>query len=319
MGEPSNRRELGRSGLMVPPLTFGGNVLGWTADQETSFRLLDACVEAGLNAIDTADVYSAFAPGMKGGESETVIGAWLKARGNRDKVLIFTKVGLKFEGKMGGLTRQSIETGIEGSLRRLGVDYVDLYMAHHDDPNTPLEETMEALAAVVTAGKARVIGASNYAPDRLRETLRISHERGWARFESLQTLYNLVERPAFESGLAEVCREEGLGVMTYFSLARGFLTGKYRKMEDKGKSPRGEKAADYLHGKGLAVLEVLDRIAAELDSNPAQISLAWLMAKPLVTTAVASATKIEQLHDLIAATEIALPAWAVAQLDEVSG
>jgi len=311
-------RKFGRSGLMVPKLTFGGNVLGWTADRETSFRLLDACVDAGLNAIDTADAYSSFAPGMKGGESETVIGEWLQSRGNRDKILIFTKVGLKFSNTPGGLSRQSIERGIEGSLKRLQTDQVDLYMAHRDDPATPQEETMEAFAGLVAAGKVRAVGASNYAPERLVSALEVSRSHGWPRFESLQTHYNLVERPAFEGPLESICRDEGLGVMAYFSLARGFLTGKYRSLADKSKSPRGEGASQYLNAKGFAVLAALDRIASELDSNPAQISLAWLMAKPSITTAIASATKLEQLHDLIAATQIALPSWAMMQLDEAS-
>ena len=311
-------RPLGNSGLMVPTLTFGGNVLGWTADRDMSFSLLDACLDAGLNAIDTANVYSAFAPGMKGGESETLIGEWLHARGNRDQVLIFTKVGLPFGDTEAGLSRRLIELEIEASLKRLQTDHVDLYMAHRDDPAAPQEETMEAFAALVASGKVRAIGASNYTAERLGSALEVSKSHGWPRFESLQTLYNLVERPAFEGPLADLCRAEGLGVMTYFSLARGFLTGKYRTAADRSKSPRGEGASAYLNTKGLAVLDTLDRLAGELDSNPAQISLAWLMEKPGITTVIASATKPEQLHDLIGATRLALPAWAVAQLDEVS-
>jgi aryl-alcohol dehydrogenase-like predicted oxidoreductase len=311
-------RKFGRSGLMVPKLTFGGNVLGWTANREMSFRLLDACLDAGLNAIDTADAYSSFAPGMKGGESETIIGEWLHARGNRDQVLIFTKVGLKFSDTPGGLSRQSIERGIEGSLKRLQTDHVDLYMAHRDDPATPQEETMAAFADLVAAGKVRAAGASNFAPERLSSALEVSRTHGWPRFESLQTHYNLVERPAFEGPLETLCHTEGLGVMAYFSLARGFLTGKYRSAADRSKSPRGDAASQYLNAKGLAVLAALDRISSELHSNPTQISLAWLMAKPNVTTAIASATKPEQLHDLIAATQITLPSWAMAELERAS-
>jgi len=318
MEHSSQLRPLGGSGLTVPKLTFGGNVLGWTADRAMSFRLLDSCLDAGLYAIDTADAYASFAPGMQGGESETVIGEWLHERGNRDRVLIFSKVGLKFGNAIGGLSRGSIEAGIEGSLRRLQSDHIDLYMAHRDD-GSPQDETLEAFAALVASGKVRAIGASNYTPDRLASALAVSRSHAWPRFESLQTLYNLVERPAFEGPLASLCASEGLGVMAYFSLARGFLTGKYRSAADKSKSPRGAQATDYLHSKGLAVLAVLDRLAAELDSNPAQISLAWLMEKPGVTTAIASATKPEQLYDLIRATQITLPTWAIAQLDEVSG
>jgi hypothetical protein len=283
-----------------------------------SFRLLDACLAAGLNAIDTADAYSVFAPGQKGGESETVIGEWLKARGNRDQVLILTKVGLPFGDTPAGLAPAKIAQSVEDSLRRLQTDHIDLYMAHRDDPNTPQEETLAAFGKLIAAGKVRAIGASNFTPERLQSALDLSDGHDLPRYESLQTLYNLVERQAFVGPLEACCRTNQIGMMAFFGLARGFLTGKYRTAADQSISPRGASAIGYLHGKGLAVLDVLDRIAAELDSNPAQISLAWLMAKPSVTTAIASATKPEQLFDLIRATELELPAWAMAQLDEVS-
>jgi len=311
-------RPLGRSGLMVPKLTFGGNVLGWTADREMSFRLLDACLDAGLNAIDTANMYSVFAPGNQGGESETVIGEWLQARGNRNRVLIFTKVGLGFGDTPAGLAKSTIERGIEDSLRRLQTDHVDLYMAHQDDASVPLEESLEAFASLVATGKVRAIGASNFTAERLESAIEVSEAHQWPRYESLQTLYNLMDRVGFEAQLAGLCQTGQLGVMSYSSLASGFLTGKYRAAGDQSKSPRGGRALGYLHSRGIAVLETLDRIAAELDSNPTQISLAWLMAKPAITTAVASATNPEQLYDLIGATRLHLPAWAMTQLDEVS-
>jgi aryl-alcohol dehydrogenase-like predicted oxidoreductase len=312
-------RPLGHSGLMVPKLTFGGNVLGWTADRAMSFRLLDACLDAGLNAIDTADAYSFWVPGGKGGESETIIGEWLKARGNRDRVLIFTKVGHKFGDMPGGLSPQTIERGVEASLKRLGIDCIDLYMAHYDDPATPQDEAMGAFAALVKAGKVRALGASNFTAERLASAQKASAELGLPRFESLQTHYNLMERPAFEGALEDFCTASHLGVMSYFSLARGFLSGKYRAAADSGQSPRGGSVLDYLgSAKGQAVLKALDRVAAELDSNPAQISLAWLMARPSVTTAIASATKPEQLVDLIKSTQLVLPAWAIEQLNAAS-
>lgn len=311
-------RPLGHSGLELPKLTFGGNVLGWTADRDTSFKLLDACLDAGLNAIDTADCYSTWAPGHKGGESETILGDWLTARGNRDKILVLTKVGLPHDSFSGGLKRDYIIAGVERSLARLRTDHIDLYMAHRDDTATPLEETQEAFASLVRAGKVRAIGASNFSAARLQAALDVGKAHGGPRYESLQTHYNLVERPLFETDLEPLCLAQGLGVMAYFGLARGFLSGKYRSPEDAGKSPRGTQAVQYLNPKGMAVLETLDRIAAELDSNPAQIALAWLMARPSVTTAIASATSTEQLFDLIRAVQLELPQWAVAQLDRAS-
>lgn len=311
-------RALGRSGLKVPPVVFGGNVFGWTADEAASFRLLDACVDAGLNAIDTADVYSAWAPGNKGGESETVIGNWLKRRGGRQDVLILTKVGMEIPGRGKGLSAAWIADAVEDSLRRLGTDVIDLYQAHRDDPSVPLEETLGAFARLIEQGKVRAIGASNYTAPRLREALATSARLGLPRFESLQPHYNLMER-GIEAELVPLCREQGLGVIPYYSLASGFLTGKYRGVADAAKSVRGKGVADkYLNTKGEAVLAALDAAAGRLKATPAQVALAWLIAKPGITAPIASATSVEQLADLARAAVLRLDAEAMAALDAAS-
>jgi aryl-alcohol dehydrogenase-like predicted oxidoreductase len=311
-------RALGRSGLRIPPLVFGGNVFGWTADEAASHRLLDACVEAGLNAIDTADVYSAWAPGHQGGESEAVIGAWLKQRGRRDDVLILTKVGMEIPGRGKGLSAAWIATAVEDSLRRLGIETIDLYQAHRDDPTVPLEETLGAFARLIEQGKVRAIGASNYTAPRLREALETSTRLGLPRFESLQPHYNLMER-GIEADLLPLCREEGVGVIPYYSLASGFLTGKYRSAADAGKSVRGQGIAQkYLNPKGMAVLAALDAAAARLQATPAEVALAWMIAKPGITAPIASATSLDQLGDLARAAALRLDAEAIQALDAAS-
>ena len=313
------RRRLGNSGLEVAPLAFGGNVFGWTADEATSFALLDGFVAGGGNLIDTADAYSIWVPGHKGGESETVIGNWLKKRGGRDRVIIATKAGWDIGAGGKGLSKAHINKSIELSLRRLKTDYVDLYQAHRDDPDAPLEETMDAFAGLVAQGKVRAIGASNYGAPRLAQALAVSDRSGLPRFQSLQPLYNLVERAAFESELEPLCLKEGLGVIPYYSLASGFLTGKYRSEKDLGKSPRGGGVKKYLNERGLRVLTALDEIAARLKATQAQVALAWLMARPSVTAPIASATSAAQLQELLGAMTLKLDRDAIGQLNRASG
>jgi aryl-alcohol dehydrogenase-like predicted oxidoreductase len=312
------RRPLGTSGIDLPPLMFGGNVFGWTADKGTSFALLDALVDAGFNAIDTADVYSRWAPGHRGGESETVIGEWLAARGGRERVIIATKVGMDMGDGNAGLSRAWITRAVDDSLRRLQTDYIDLYQAHRDDENTPLDETLEAFAALIQAGKVRAIGASNYSAPRLREALDVSARLGVPRYESLQPHYNLVERAIFEDALEPLCLAEGLGVINYFALAAGFLTGKYRSEVDLAKSPRGAGVAKYLDDRGRRILAALDAAAAATGATPGQVAIAWLIARPSVTAPIASATSIEQLHDLLGAARLQLDDATIAALDQAS-
>lgn len=312
------RHRLGRSDLSIAPIVFGGNVFGWSADETTSFALLDAFVASGFNAIDTADVYSHWVPGNKGGESETIVGRWLKARGRRDDVLIFTKVG----GDMGSgasLKGDYVLRAAEDSLRRLQTDHIDLYQTHFDDPATAPDETLAAYAKLVEQGKVRVIGASNGSPDRLRESLAVSRKLGIPRYETLQPAYNLYERTGFERDYAPLCVEEGLGVIPYYALARGFLTGKYRSAADMGKSKaRGEGMAKFLNPRGLRILDALGLVARRHDATPAQIALAWLLARPGVTAPIASATTLPQLAELLKAPHIRLSGEDVAALDEAS-
>jgi aryl-alcohol dehydrogenase-like predicted oxidoreductase len=312
------KHKLGRSNIALPPVMFGGNVFGWTADEATSFKLLDACMDAGLNAIDTADVYSVWARGHQGGESEIVIGNWLKKRGKRDDVIIATKVGAQMGSGDKGLSRAWIMKEVDASLKRLQTDVIDLYQAHRDDPETPQEETMQAFADLVKAGKVRVLGASNFTADRLKSALEVSKAHNWPRYESLQPHYNLVERPAYEAELEPVCKAEQIGVINYYALAAGFLTGKYRSEADLGKSPRGGGVKKYLNGRGFAVLKALDQIAASHKATPAQVALAWLIARPSVTAPIASATSVDQLHDIIKASQLKLSAPEIAALDAAS-
>ena len=311
-------RTLGRSGLEVGPLAFGGNVFGWTVDEPTSFRLLDAFVAAGFNLIDTADVYSRWAPGNQGGESETILGNWLKQGGKRDRVVLATKVGMEMGPGKKGLSAAYIMRAVEDSLSRLQTDRIDLYQSHKDDPETPLEETLGAFGELIRQGKVRAIGASNYSAERLAEALRVSKENGLPAYQCLQPHYNLCERAGFEEALEPLCREAGLGVIPYYSLASGFLTGKYRSEADLAKSARGQGVKKYLNDRGLRILAALDEVAGRYASTPARVAIAWLLARPGVTAPIASATSVEQLDDLIEATRLELDGPAVELLDEAS-
>ncbi|MFO1172984.1 MAG: aldo/keto reductase [Hyphomicrobiaceae bacterium] len=312
-------RPLGRSGLKIAPLVFGGNVFGWSADEATSQALLDAFVDAGFNAIDTADVYSRWVSGHKGGESESVIGRWLKRRGGRDKVAILTKVGMEMAPDATGLSKAHILKSVEASLKRLGTEYIDLYQAHKDDPATPLDETLGAFESLIQSGKVRAIGASNYSAARLSEALGVSARLKGHRFETMQPEYNLYDRAGYEAGLEPLCRAEGIGVIPYFSLASGFLTGKYRSEADSSKSAvRGAKMKQYLNPRGLRILSALDAVAAAHSAKPASVALAWMMARPGITAPIASATSLEQLKALTAAATLKLAPAEIAALDSAS-
>ena len=310
------KRRLGRSNIMVPPLCLGGNVFGWTADEATSFKLLDALIEAGLNFIDTADVYSRWVPGHSGGESETIIGKWMKARGNRDQVIIATKVGSEMGPGQKGLSKTYIRSAVEASLKRLQTDHIDLYQSHRDDPDTPQVETLGVYADLINEGKVRAIGASNFTAARLVEALDTSARMGLPRYESLQPLYNLYDRSEFEGDLERVCRDNEIGVIPYYGLASGFLTGKYRSESDFGKSPRGRNMGKYLNARGERILSALDQVAIHHRATPAQVALAWLMARPGITAPIASATSIEQLNDLVAATRLRLETSDIEKLEK---
>ena len=309
------KQALGRSGLEIAPLVFGGNVFGWTADEATSFDLLDRFTGRGFNAIDTADVYSAWAPGLSGGESETVMGKWLARRGRRDDLVIMTKVG-SLEGRK-GLSASNIAAAVEDSLRRLQTDYLDVYFAHIDDDTVPLEETIEAFSRLVDAGKVRTMGASNYNAGRLREALGISQDKGLSRYEVIQPGYNLYDRASYESELAGVVREEGLGVVAYFALAAGFLTGKYNSKADLEGAARAGMLEGYFDERGMRLLDALRKVAGDLDATPAQVALAWLMSRPNVVP-IASATSLQQLDDILGAAELDLPKDALDTLDQAS-
>jgi aryl-alcohol dehydrogenase-like predicted oxidoreductase len=312
-------RRLGRTEIMVSPLCFGGNVFGWTADEATSFALLDGFVAQGFNFIDTADCYSIWVPGHKGGESETIIGRWMKARGNRKKVVIATKAGWDMGGGKKGLSKAYIREAVNASLRRLQTDYIDLYQSHVDDANTPQEETLACYAELIKAGKVRAIGASNFGASRLAEALELAEKRGLPRYEALQPLYNLYDREVFEKELEPLCRAKGVGVINYYSLAAGFLTGKYRSKTDLEGRARGQRiGATYLNERGLAILAALDAVAAEVKATPAQVALAWLMARPTVTAPIASATSLAQLSELVPATRLKLDGAAIERLDRAS-
>ena len=312
------KRKLGKSGLEIAPLALGGNVFGWTADEAMSFKLLDAFVANGFNLVDTANNYSRWVPGHQGGESETIMGKWLKQRGVRDKVIIATKVGMEMGANQKGLAQAYILKEVEQSLKRLQTDYIDLYQSHVDDEATPLEETLETYAQLVKQGKVRAIGASNYGGERLAQALEVSAKQGYPSYQSLQPHYNLYERGDYESKLEPVCREKGIGVITYFSLARGFLTGKYRSDADLSKSPRGGGVKGYFNERGFRILETLDKVAKERGSTPARVSLAWLIARPSVTAPIASATNLDQLNDLIEATKLELDRGNIEALNRAS-
>ena len=312
-----HKRPLGKSPLSIAPLAFGGNVFGWSVDEKRSFELLDAFVDAGGNLIDTADAYSAWVPGNRGGESETIIGRWLKQSGKRAQVVIATKVGKWAEQP--GLSPTNIQQAVDGSLRRLQVDCIDLYQAHEDDASVPLEETLGAFGRLIEQGKVRAIGASNYDAARFADALAVSERHGLPRYESLQPEYNLVSRSGYESELEPLIRREHVGVISYYSLASGFLSGKYRSSEDLAKSSaRGGAVKKFLDARGLRILAALDDVAAAKHASPAQVALAWLIARPGLTAPIVSATSVEQLHELLGATTLQLDAAEIAQLDLAS-
>ena len=312
-------RQLGDSGIQVPPLAFGGNVFGWTLDEAGSFSLLDALVEQGLWFIDTADVYSRWAPGNKGGESETIIGNWLKKSGKRDRIVLATKVGMALSPEKTGLKPQYIRQAVEASLRRLQTDYIDLYQAHRDDEETPLAESLAAFDSLIKEGKVRAIGASNYSAPRLQEALAISEAHGLARYETLQPEYNLYDRAGYEAALEQVVTQHGLGVINYYSLASGFLSGKYRRAEDASKSARGQGVVEkYLNPRGLAILAALDEIAHAHGVTPTQVALAWQMARPSITAPIVSATSLAQLEDLVGAMRLRLTPEEIETLAQAS-
>lgn len=308
-------RRLGNSGLEIAPVVFGGNVLGWTADEATSFRILDAFVEGGFNAIDTADTYSRFVPGNKGGESEIIIGKWLKQGGRRERVLILTKVGHEMGPGKSGLSRRYIMVEAEESLKRLQIDCIDLYQSHRDDAATPMQETMEAYAELIRQGKVRAIGASNFTAARLKESLAVSRARGLPRYECLQPRFNLYDRADYEGELEQLCEAQNIAVIPYYGLASGFLTGKYRSPADFSKSPRGARMSAYLNARGKRILAALDEIAEAHRVNPAAVALAWLIARPSITAPIASATNIDQVKDFCAAAGLRLSASEIARLN----
>lgn len=308
-----SQRPLGRSGLSIAPLVFGGNVFGWTADEATSFRLIDAFVDGGFDAIDTADVYSAWVPGHEGGESEATIGRWLAAGGRRDRIKILTKVA-KWPRRP-GLSAANIVAALEDSLRRLNTDYVDLYQSHEDDTATPLDETLEAFDRLVKAGKVRAIGASNFTPDRLEASLKTSADKGLVRYESIQPKFNLYDRDEVEGALADLTAREGVGIIPFYGLAAGFLTGKYRSEADLEGKARGRTVKGYLNDKGLRILAALDQAAEATGGTPAQVALAWIVAHPAITAPIASATSVAQLEELLAGVRLTLTPEVIAALD----
>jgi aryl-alcohol dehydrogenase-like predicted oxidoreductase len=312
------KRELGKSGIQVVPFCFGGNVFGWTADEKTSFTLLDTFVDSGFDFVDTADVYSKWVPGNTGGDSELIIGKWLKQGGKRDKIILATKGGKPMADDKKGLSKAYITEAVEDSLKRLQTDYIDLYQSHEDDTNTPLAETMETFDNLIKQGKVRTIGASNFDADRFKEALQVSKDNGFARYETLQPEYNLYDREDYEHKYESLCRENNIGVITYFSLASGFLTGKYRSEADLGKSKRGGGVKKYLNGRGYKILAALDKVAEEYNTTQASVALAWVMARPGITAPIASATSTQQLNDLAKATQLNLSGEAIELLTTAS-
>ncbi|MBS1635325.1 MAG: aldo/keto reductase [Bacteroidetes bacterium] len=308
------KRQLGKSDLFVAPFAFGGNVFGWTADEKTSFQLLDHFTAEGFNFIDTANIYSTWVPGHTGGESEQIIGNWLKKHGKRQQVVIATKVGGEMPPGKKGLSKKYIQRCVEDSLQRLRTDYIDLYQSHFDDPDTPQEETMEAYTELVRQGKVRHIGASNFSAARISSANGIAAQKVLHRYESIQPLYNLYDRQDFEKDLLPTVLKEQIGVIPYYSLASGFLTGKYRHEADTQQGARGARAKRYMNERGNRILAVLDQLSLELNSSPAKLSLAWLIAQPGITAAIASATSLAQLQELIAGIRLPLHEKAIRQL-----
>lgn len=311
-------RRLGKTDLSIAPLVFGGNVFGWTADEATSFSLLDRFVGAGFNAIDTADVYSSWAPGNTGGESETIIGKWMKSRGKRSEVVVITKVGSDLGEGRKGLSAAYIEKAVDASLKRLQTDVIDLYLSHWPDPSVPYAETLGAYQRLLEKGKVRNVGASNLDAEQLGESLAVARKEGLPPYAVLQPEYNLYDRFSFEGPLRDLCVKEDIGVITYFSLAKGFLSGKYRSKADLGQSPRGEDIGDYLGPRGMRVLAALDAVSARHGAKPAEVALAWVMAQDGVTAPIASATSLAQLESLVASANLSLDASDIAELTQAS-
>lgn len=312
------KRKLGNSELQIAPLMLGGNVFGWTAEESTAFRLLDEFVDAGYNAIDTADVYSKWVPGHSGGESESMIGRWLHQGGKREKVVIATKVGMEMDPERKGLSSRYIAGAVEASLQRLQTDYIDLYQSHKDDPDSELEDTLQAYSKLVKAGKVRYIGASNYSRERLAEALHISERFGLPRYESLQPQYNLYDRAPFEDELEKLCEQMNIGVIPYYSLASGFLTGKYKSKEEAATVKRAYALGKYFDARGDRILAVLADVAGEHKSSSARVALAWLMARPSITAPIASATTLGQLRDIMGAAELKLLPEDIENLNTAS-
>lgn len=312
------KRRLGQTDLSIAPLVLGGNVFGWTADEKTSFDLLDRFAGAGLNAIDTADAYSRWVPGHKGGESETIIGKWMKGRGNRDKIVVVTKVGSDMGQGKKDLSAAHIERAVEASLKRLQTDVIDLYLSHWPDPTTPYEETLGAYEKLLADGKVRHIGASNLDAGQLRAALDVASLRGLPRYSVLQPEYNLYDRSSFDGPLRDLCAAEDIGVITYFALAKGFLSGKYRSEADLGKSARGGGVKAYLNARGMRILAALDTVAARHSAKQAEVALAWVMAQPGITAPIASATTLDQVDSLVRAASLKLSAEDIAALDKAS-
>jgi aryl-alcohol dehydrogenase-like predicted oxidoreductase len=312
------KRKVGRSGITVAPLALGGNVFGWTVDEPAAFAILDAFVAAGFELIDTADVYPRWVPGNQGGESEAIIGNWMKQRKNRQKIVIATKVGSEMGPGLRGLSRVRILRAVEDSLRRLQTDHIDLYQSHQDDPSVPIQETLGAYEQLIREGKVRAIGASNFTLKRLAQSHAISEEKGLPRYESLQPLYNLYDRAEFERTLAPFCQEKGIGVISYYGLAGGFLTGKYRSVKDLSKSVRGQRVGSYLTERGFKILAALDQVSMRYEVVPATAALAWVMAQTGITAPIASATSVEQLKALVEAAKLELDKEALELLDKAS-
>ncbi len=312
------KRTLGKTGLEIAPLVFGGNVFGWTVDQAASFKLLNAFFAAGFNSVDTADVYSKWVPGHKGGESEIIIGEWMKRSGNRNQIIVATKVGMDMGDGKKGLSKSHILRSAEDSLRRLQTDYIDLYQSHIDDPDTPLEETLGAYAQLIQQGKVRAIGASNHKGERLAAALETCRKSGLPAYQTLQPNYSLIERAEYESNVEPVCEKEGLGVINYFPLAGGFLTGKYRSEKDAAGKPRARNVTKYLNERGFKIVGALEQVAKKYNATPARISLAWLLARPSITAPIVSATTLEQLSDLISSVDLALDSESIEFLNQAS-
>jgi aryl-alcohol dehydrogenase-like predicted oxidoreductase len=312
------KRQLGKTGMEISPLVFGGNIFGWTVDEATSFKLLDAFVAAGFNSVDTADMYSRWVPGHAGGESEKIIGEWMKRSGNRSKMIVATKVGMEMGDEKKGLSKPYILRAAEDSLRRLQTDYIDLYQSHVDDAETPTEETLGAYAQLIKQGKVRAIGASNFKAERLAAALETSKKSGLPAYQTLQPNYSLIERAEYESSLEPLCQKEGLGVINYFPLAGGFLTGKYRSEADAAGKARARNVTKYLNERGRKILGALDQVAKKYNATPASISLAWLLARPSITAPIVSATNLEQMKDLISSVDLSLDANTIEFLNKAS-